>query len=107
LSTVGRITVQTLVLFVLLRLLHVEGPFAREALVCTSFPIATVVVLFATRYKAMEAESASTVLLSTLSPASDSAHQHHHREIGELTDGRSQTLLGRANGNSCERIAGH
>jgi len=67
LSTIGRITVQTLVLFALLRLLHVEGPFAREALVCTSFPIATVVVLLATRYKAMEAESASTLLLSTLS----------------------------------------
>jgi malonate transporter len=27
-STIGRITVQTLVLFGLLRLLHVEGPFA-------------------------------------------------------------------------------
>jgi len=67
LSTLGRITVQTLVLFTLLRLLHVEGPFAREALVCTSFPIATLVVLLATRYKAMEAESASTLLLSTLS----------------------------------------
>ncbi len=67
LSTIGRITVQTLVLFTLLRLLHVEGPFAREALVCTSFPIATLVVLLATRYKAMEAESASTLLLSTLS----------------------------------------
>src|SRR5467141_3543864 len=31
LGTLGRITVQTAVLFVLLRLLHVQGPFAREA----------------------------------------------------------------------------
>ena len=67
LSTVARVTVQTCVLFVLLHLLHVQGPFAREALVCTSFPLATIVVLLAARYKAMEAESASALLLSTLS----------------------------------------
>jgi predicted permease len=67
LGTLGRITVQTAVLFVLLRLLHVQGPFAREALVCCSFPLATAVVLFASRYNAMAAESASTLLLSTLS----------------------------------------
>jgi len=67
LSTVARVTVQTFVLFVLLHLLHVQGPFAREALVCTSFPLATIVVLLAARYKAMEAESASALLLSTLS----------------------------------------
>src|ERR1700722_18932091 len=45
LATLGRITVQTAVLFALLRLLHVESPFAREALVCCSFPLATIVVL--------------------------------------------------------------
>jgi malonate transporter len=66
-STLGRITVQTVVLFILLRLLHVQGPFAREALVCCSFPLATIVVLLATKYKAMEGESASALLLSTLS----------------------------------------
>jgi malonate transporter len=66
-STIGRVTVQTLVLFALLRVLHVEGQFAREALVCCSFPIATVVVLLAAKYKSLEAESASTLLLSTLS----------------------------------------
>jgi malonate transporter len=32
-----------------------------------SFPLATIVVLPATKYKAMEAESASALLLSTLS----------------------------------------
>jgi predicted permease len=67
LGTLARITVQTSVLFALLHLLHVQGPFAREALVCCSFPLATAVVLFATKYKAMEAESASMLLLSTLS----------------------------------------
>jgi predicted permease len=67
LGALARITVQTSVLFALLHLLHVQGPFAREALVCWSFPIATAVVLFAAKYKAMEAESASMLLLSTLS----------------------------------------
>jgi malonate transporter and related proteins len=67
LGTLGRITVQTAVLFALLRLLHVQSPFAREALVCCSFPLATIVVLLAAKYQAMEAESASALLLSTLS----------------------------------------
>jgi predicted permease len=67
LSTLGRITVQTAVLFALLHLLHVQSAFAREALVCCSFPLATIVVLLAAKYKAMEAESASALLLSTLS----------------------------------------
>jgi malonate transporter len=62
----ARITVQTAILFALFHLLHVGGPFAREALVCCSFPLATTVVLLATKYKAMEAESASMLLLSTL-----------------------------------------
>jgi malonate transporter and related proteins len=67
LCTLGRITVQTAVLFALLFLLNVQSPFAREALVCCSFPVATIVVLLAAKYKAMEAESASALLLSTLS----------------------------------------
>jgi malonate transporter and related proteins len=67
LGTFARITVQTAVLFALLHVLHVQGPFAREALVCCSFPLATAVVLFAAKYKAMGAESASMLLLSTLS----------------------------------------
>ncbi len=67
LATLGRITVQTATLFALLHLLHVQSPFAREALVCCSFPLATIVVLLAAKYKAMEAESASALLLSTLS----------------------------------------
>jgi predicted permease len=67
LATLGRITVQTAVLFGLLHLLHVQSPFAREALVCCSFPLATIVVLLAAKYKVMETESASALLLSTLS----------------------------------------
>ena len=66
-STIARVTVQTFVLFALLHLLHAQSPFEREALVCCSFPLATIVVLSAAKYKAMEAESASTLLLSTLS----------------------------------------
>jgi malonate transporter len=68
LSTLARVTLQTVALFGLFHLLHVSGPFAREALVCCSFPMATTVVLFATKYKAMEAKSASILLLSTVSP---------------------------------------
>ena len=67
LGTLGRITIQTAVLFTLFRLLSVHGQFAREALVCTSFPMATAVVLFAARYRAQEAETASILLLSTVS----------------------------------------
>jgi len=68
-GTLGRITVQSAVLFALLHLLHVVSPFAREALVCCSFPLATVVVLFAARYKSAEAESASMLLFSTVALA--------------------------------------
>jgi len=68
-GSLGRITVQSGVLFALLHLLCVVGPFSREALVCCSFPLATIVVLFAARYKAVESESASMLLISTLALA--------------------------------------
>jgi malonate transporter and related proteins len=67
LGTVGRVTIQTAMLFALLRWMHISGPFAREALVCASFPMATVVVLFAAKYKTLEEETASILLLSTIS----------------------------------------
>jgi hypothetical protein len=57
------------VLFALLHLLHVVSPFARESLVCCSFPLATGVVLFAARYKAAQSETASMLLISTLALA--------------------------------------
>jgi malonate transporter len=66
LGSFARVTVQSAVLFALLHLLHVISPFAREALVCCSFPLATVVVLFAARYKSAEPETASMLLISTL-----------------------------------------
>lgn len=69
LGTLGRLIVQNVVLLVLLRFLEVNSPFAREALICCSFPLATVVVLFAARYKSSESETASMLLLSTLSLA--------------------------------------
>jgi len=69
LGTLGRLTVQNVVLLTLLRLLHVHSPFVREALICCSFPLATVVVLFAARYKSSESETASMLLFSTLSLA--------------------------------------
>jgi predicted permease len=68
-GTFGRITVQSAVLFALLHLLHVVSPFARESLVCCSFPLATVAVLFAARYKAAQSEMASMLLISTLALA--------------------------------------
>jgi malonate transporter len=66
LGALGRIAVQTLVLLALFHLLNVSGVFAREALVCCSFPMATIVVLFAAKYRAFEAETASILLLSTV-----------------------------------------
>jgi predicted permease len=68
-GSLGRITVQSAVLFALLHLMHISSPFAREALVCCSFPLATVSVLFAARYKAVESEAASMLLVSTLALA--------------------------------------
>ena len=65
-GSLGRVTVQSALFFVLLHMLDVVSPFAREALVCCSFPLATVVVLFAARYKAVESEAASMLLVSTL-----------------------------------------
>jgi predicted permease len=69
LGSLARVTVQSALLFALLHLLHVVSPFAREALVCCSFPLATVVVLFAARYEAVESEAASMLLVSTLALA--------------------------------------
>jgi malonate transporter and related proteins len=68
-GSLARITVQSAVLFALLHLLHVISPFARESLVCCSFPLATVVVLFAARYKAAQSETASMLLITTLALA--------------------------------------
>lgn len=68
-GSLARVTLQSAVLFALLQVLHVVSPFAREALVCCSFPLATLVVLFAARYKAAESESASMLLISTLALA--------------------------------------
>ena len=68
-GSLGRVTVQSAVLFALLHLLHVQSPFARETLVCCSFPAATVAVLFASKYKAVQSEAASMLLISTLALA--------------------------------------
>lgn len=68
-GSLARITVQSAALFALLHLLHVVSPFARESLVCCSFPLATVVVLFAARYKAAQSEMASMLLITTLALA--------------------------------------
>ena len=67
LGTIGRLTIQNVVLLILLRLLRVDSPFSREALICCSFPLATIVVLFAARYKSCETQTASMLLLSILS----------------------------------------
>jgi malonate transporter and related proteins len=66
-GSLARISVQTAVFFLLAHLLSAQGVFVREALVCCSFPMATIVVLFATKYKSLEGEAASILLLSTLS----------------------------------------
>jgi malonate transporter and related proteins len=65
-GTLARMTVQSTLLFALVHLLDIESPFVREALLCCSFPLATVVVLLAARYKAAEAETASMLMFSTI-----------------------------------------
>jgi malonate transporter and related proteins len=67
LGSLGRISIQTATFFALVHLFSAQGVFVREALVCCSFPMATIVVLFATKYKSLEGETASILLLSTLS----------------------------------------
>jgi malonate transporter len=65
-GSLARVSVQSGLFFALVRLFHVVSPFAREALVCCSFPLARVVVLFAARFKAAESQSASMLPLSTI-----------------------------------------
>ena len=65
-GSLARVAMQAAMLFSLLHFLAVRSPFSREALICCSFPLATVVVLFAARYKSAQSEAASMFLISTL-----------------------------------------
>ena len=65
-GSLARVAVQAAMLFVLLRVLLVQSPFSRASLISCSFPLATVVVLFAARYKSAQSEAASMLLISTL-----------------------------------------
>jgi len=68
-GSLARVAVQAAMLFILLRVLLVQSPFSRAALISCSFPLATVVVLFAARYKSAQSEAASMLLISTLALA--------------------------------------
>jgi hypothetical protein len=87
------------------------SPSAREALVCCSFPLATIVVLLAAKYKAMEEESASALLLSTLSlvvtvpyrsssPSVDKGPSLGMHDITEQASSRSHSVPGETEGSS-------
>jgi malonate transporter len=65
-GSIARVAVQAAMLFILLRVLLVQSPFSRASLISCSFPLATVVVLFAARYKSAQSEAASMLLISTL-----------------------------------------
>ena len=65
-GSLARVSIQSALFLALLRILHVVSPFANDSLLCCSFPLSNVVVLFAARYRAVEAESASMLLFSTL-----------------------------------------
>jgi malonate transporter len=65
-GSLARVAVQAAMLFILLRVLLVQSPFSRASLISCSFPLATVVVLFAARYKSVQSEAASMLLISTL-----------------------------------------
>jgi len=75
--------VQTAVLFALLHLLHVQSAFAREALVCCSFPLATIAVLLAAKYKAMEAEICVGPAPLNSVACGDRADHHRYQPIRE------------------------
>ena len=64
LGSVARVSVQSAFFWVLLHVLHVVSAFATDSLLCCSFPLSNVVVLYAARYKT--AEAASMLLASTL-----------------------------------------
>jgi malonate transporter len=66
LGSVARVSVQSAVFWALLQMLHVESAFASDSLLCCSFPLSNVVVLFAARYKTAAAEAASMLLVSTV-----------------------------------------
>jgi malonate transporter len=68
-GSLARVAVQAAMLFILLRVLLVQSQFSRAALISCSFPLATVVVLFAARYKSAQSEAASMLLISTLALA--------------------------------------
>jgi len=68
-GSLARVAVQAAMLFILLRLLLVQSQFSRAALISCSFPLATVVVLFAARYKSAQSEAASMLLISTVALA--------------------------------------
>ena len=65
-GSLARVTVQSATLGVLLYLLSVKSPFAREALVLCSFPVGPTIALFADRYDSARSETAAMLLLSTL-----------------------------------------
>src|SRR5580692_2696078 len=54
LGSLARVSVQSVLFFALLDVLHVVSPYASDSLVCCSFPLSNVVVLFAARYKTAE-----------------------------------------------------
>ena len=66
LGSIARVSLQSALFFALLHVLRVVSPFANDSLLCCSFPLSNVVVLFAARYKAVESESASMLLFSTV-----------------------------------------
>jgi malonate transporter len=65
-GSLARVSIQSALFLALLRIFHVVSPFSNDSLLCCSFPLSNVVVLFAARYKAAEAESASMLLFSTV-----------------------------------------
>jgi malonate transporter and related proteins len=61
-GSLAQITVLAAVLSPLLHLSHPVSPFTRESLFCCIFPLATVVVLLASRYKAAWSVTAAKLI---------------------------------------------
>ncbi len=65
-NVVGKMLLQPSVMVLLVALLGVANPLAREAILICAIPTAVFAPLLAPRYKAYESEAASTLVLTTL-----------------------------------------
>lgn len=65
-NVAGKMVLQPLLMFLLVRFLAIPDPLAREGILMCAIPASSVAPILAARYRVYETESASTVLLDSL-----------------------------------------